>query len=413
MSYAENALDGRGIPGTAEAVVAIDELGTRRALTWDALRAEVAACAAALRAEGVGVGDRVAIWLPAGVEALVLLLAANAIGATTSSVSPDFGAAGALDRFGQIEPVVLVACRGYHYGGRAFMIDDRVDEVAAQLPTLRRVVHLDAWAEWLAPHRDAPLAFERLGMDHPLYVLYSSGTTGKPKCITHGSGRVLLKHLTEHAYHSDVRPGDRVTWFTTTGWMMWNWIVSALTVGGTVVLYDGNPAHPTIGRLFSLVDEEGLSLLGVSAKFIDSVAKAGYHPAEHHDLSSLRTIGSTGSPLSPEGFRFVYEHVKADVHLASISGGTDLCGCFVAGDPTSPVRAGEIQRPTLGMDVHAWTDDGADAPTGTPGELVCTAPFPSIPVGFWGDDRTADPHGARFTAAYFARSRASGTTATS
>jgi acetoacetyl-CoA synthetase len=403
LSYAENALDGRGVAGTSEAVVAVDELGRRRVLTWDALRSEVAACASALRADGVAPGDRVAVWLPAGIEALVVMLAANAIGATSSSVSPDFGAAGALDRFGQITPSVLVACTGYDYGGRSFDIAARVAEVAAALPSLRRVVELGEWEAWLAPHRGEALRFERLGMDHPLYVLYSSGTTGKPKCITHGAGRVLLKHLTEHAYHSDVRPGDRVTWFTTTGWMMWNWIVSALTVGATVVLYDGNPAHPTIGRLFSLVDEEGLSMLGVSAKFIDSVAKTGYHPAEHHDLSSLRTIGSTGSPLAPEGFEFVYAHVKADVHLASISGGTDLCGCFVAGDPTSPVRAGEIQRPALGMDVHAWSEDGTDVVVGTPGELVCTAPFPSIPVGFWGDDRSADPHGARFTAAYFAR----------
>jgi acetoacetyl-CoA synthetase len=403
ISYAENALDGRGVPGTAEAVVSVDEAGLRRSLTWDELRAEVAACAAALRADGVGAGDRVAVWLPAGIEALVVLLAASAIGAISSSVSPDFGAAGALDRFGQIEPVVLVACDGYGYGGRRFEIGDRVSEVAAALPMLRRTLALEEWAAWLAPHRGASARFERIGFDHPLYVLYSSGTTGKPKCITHGAGRVLLKHLTEHAYHSDVRPGDRVTWFTTTGWMMWNWIVSALTVGATVVLYDGNPAHPTIGRLFSLVDEEDLSLLGVSAKFIDSAAKAGYHPRRHHDLSSLRTVGSTGSPLSPEGFRFVYGQVKADVHLASIAGGTDLCGCFVAGDPTSPVRAGEIQRPCLGIDVHAWADDGTDVPAGTAGELVCTAPFPSIPVGFWGDDRTVDPHGARFTAAYFAR----------
>jgi acetoacetyl-CoA synthetase len=403
VSYAENALDGRGVAGTAEAVVAIDELGTRRSLTWDDLRVEVAAAAAALRAEGVGVGDRVAVWLPAGIEALVMLLATNAVGAVGTSVSPDFGASGALDRFGQIEPIVLVAAERYSYGGKEFDVRDRVAEVCAQLPSLRRLVHLSEFDAWTAPHRSATLTFERLEIDAPFSVLFSSGTTGKPKCITHGAGRVLLKHLTEHAYHSDVRPGDRVTWFTTTGWMMWNWIVSALTVGATVVLYDGNPAYPTIGRLFELADSESLTLLGVSAKFIDSVAKSDYRPAQRCELASLRTVGSTGSPLSPEGFEFVYEHLKADVHLASIAGGTDLCGCFVAGDPTSPVWSGEIQRPALGMDVHAWTEHGTDAEIGTAGELVCTAPFPSIPIGFWGDDRSQDPFGERFTSAYFAR----------
>jgi acetoacetyl-CoA synthetase len=403
LSYAENALHGRGVDGAREAVVAIDEEGTRTTLTWDDLRAEVAAAAAALRADGVGLGDRVAIWLPAGTQALVLLLAVNAIGAVSSSVSPDFGAAGAIDRFGQIEPKVMFGCRRYRYGGREFEIGDRVESVAASLPTVTKTIWAEQWTEWLAPHRGAALTFERVSLDHPLYVLYSSGTTGKPKCITHGAGRVLLKHMTELGLHSDVRPGDRATWFTTTGWMMWNWLVSALTVGATVVIYDGNPAYPTIGRLFSLADEEGLQLLGVSAKFIDSVAKAGYEPKAHHELASLRTLGSTGSPLSPEGFAFVYDSIKADVHLASICGGTDLCGSFLAGDPTSPVWKGEIQRPAVGMDVHSFTDDGHDVAIGSPGELVCLSPFPSIPVGFWGDDTSADSHGARFSAAYFNR----------
>jgi acetoacetyl-CoA synthetase len=408
LSYAENLLHGRGVDEHGEAVVAINESGVRVALSWAELRSEVAAAAAALRAEGVGVGDRIALWLPAGVHALVLLLAANAIGAVSSSVSPDFGEVGAFDRFGQIEPVLLVACSRYVYGGKTFDIADRVAAVSNALPSLRRsssstsgVVLTEDWDAWLAPHRGAPLSFEQLPFDHPLYVLYSSGTTGKPKCITHGAGRILLKHLTEHGLHSNVGVGDRVTWFTTTGWMMWNWIVSALSVGATVVLYDGNPAFPTVGRLFNLVDDEALTLLGVSAKFIDSVAKASYHPAKHHDLGSLRTLGSTGSPLSPEGFGFVYEQIKSDVHVASIAGGTDICGCFIGGDPTSPVYAGEIQRAVLGMDVHAWDAAGQDAPTGVAGELVCTKPFPSVPVGFWGDDVSVDPHGERFSSAYF------------
>ena len=402
LSYAENLLHGRGADEHSEAVVTVNESGVRVAWSWAELRAEVAAAATALRAEGLGVGDRVALWLPAGIHALVLLLASNAIGAISSSVSPDFGEAGALDRFGQIEPALLVACSGYQYGGKTFDISDRVASVAAELPSLIRVVMSNDWDTWLAPHRNAPLRFERLPFDHPLYVLYSSGTTGKPKCITHGAGRILLKHLTEHRLHSNMGVGDRVTWFTTTGWMMWNWIVSALSVGATVVLYDGNPAYPSTGRLFELVEDEALTLLGVSAKFIDSVAKANYHPAEHHDLGSLRTLGSTGSPLSPEGFVFAFEHIKSNVHVASIAGGTDICGCFVGGDPTSPVFAGEIQRAVLGMDVHAWDAAGNDAPIGVAGELVCTSPFPTVPVGFWGDDVSTDPRGARFSAAYFA-----------
>ncbi len=342
-----------------------------------------------------------AAWLPNGIEAVVAMLGAASIGAVYSSTSPDFGAHGVLDRFGQIAPVVLFAADGYQYGGNHFDCLERLAEIRAGLPSLHATVVLgDGWDEFLAPHRGADLAPERFVFDHPWYVLYSSGTTGVPKCIVHRAGGVLLQHLKEHQLHCDIRAGDRVMYFTTTGWMMWNWLVSTLASGATAVLYDGSPFHPGPNVLFDIVDAERLTLLGVSAKFIDSVGKAGIEPVRSHRLDTLRTICSTGSPLSPDGFRVIYERVKRDVHLASIAGGTDLCGCLVGGDPTGPVYAGEIQRPALGMAVDAAADDGSslrDSP-GVAGELVCRAPFPSMPLGFWGDREDA-----RYHAAYFER----------
>ena len=395
VSIVENVLRHTG---SSAAIVAVDE-GTTRSITWDELAVEVGAMAAALTEAGVAEGDRVGAWLPNGIEAVVAMLGAAAIGAVFSSTSPDFGAAGVLDRFGQIEPVVLFAVDGYTYGGTHHDRRAVKDEIVGALPSLRRIVTVgDDWDSFLAPHRGTPAPTTRRSFHHPWYVLFSSGTTGKPKCIVHATGRVLLTHMKEHQLHSDLAAGDRLLYVTTCGWMMWNWLVSALASGISIVTVDGNVMHPGAGRLWSLVDEHGVDLLGVGAKYLDAVANAGYRPADHHDLVSLRTLASTGSPLSPERFAWVYDAVKADVHLASISGGTDLCGCFVLGDPTSPVYPGEIQRPGLGMAVDVWTADGEPAAVGERGELVCTQPFPSQPIGLW-DDLAGD----RYRAAYYER----------
>ena len=405
LNVAESFLATTG-PGAA--LVEAGEDGRRRTVSWDELRQQVAALAAALRDTGVGPGDRVAAWLPNIPETIVTMLATAAVGATFSSTSPDFGTAGVLDRFGQIEPTVLVAADGYVYGGKVNDCLPRLAEITAGLPSLRRTIvvpYLDAavppgaeaWPDVLAAHAGADLAVDRHPFDHPWYVLYSSGTTGKPKAIVHRAGGVLLKHLVEHQLHCDVGAGDRVFYFTTAGWMMWNWLASGLASGATLVLYDGSPSHPP-SVLFDLADEQGVTLFGTSAKFIDALDRTGLDPRSTNDLVSVRTITSTGSPLVPEGFDYVYEHVKADVHLASISGGTDLCGCLVAGDPTGPVHRGEIQRPGLGMAIDVVDEEGTSLPPGEKGELVCRNAFPSMPLGFWGDD-----DGSRYRAAYFER----------
>ena len=411
LSFAENMLAGCGDDDRA-AIVWEREDGARRSLTWTELRAEVGAAAAALRAAGVGEGDRVAAWTPNIPETVVAMVATLSLGAVFTSSSADFGTAGVVDRFGQVAPKVLLAADAYLYGGKRFDCLDRLGDIAALLPTVETIVvaeHVDAepdiatvrdavsWRAWLEPWRGAEVPATRFGFDQPGFVLYSSGTTGKPKCIVHRAGGVLLKHRVEHALHCDVRPGDTVFYFTTCGWMMWNWLSSGLALGATIVLYEGSPFHPGPDVLIDLADRCGVTLFGVSAKYIDSLRKSGVRPASTHALSSVRTICSTGSPLSPEGFAYVYDDVKRDVHLASISGGTDLCGCFVAGDPTRPVWSGEIQAPGLGMAVDVY-DDGGRPIVGERGELVCTAPFPSMPLGFWGDD-----DGSRYRAAYFER----------
>ena len=419
LSVVENLLARRG---DGEALVALDELGNRRARTWDGLGTRVAALAGALASRGVKCGDRVAAWLPNSIEAVETMLAAASLGAVFSSASPDFGANGVVDRFGQIEPVVLVAVDGYRYNGKDFDCLERLAEIRERLSTVTTTILVRAqrpdralpngvldYEDVVASGATQPIAPKRFAFDHPWYVLYSSGTTGVPKCIVHRTGGVLIQHVKEHRLHCDVRVGDRVLYFTTTGWMMWNWLVSVLASGATAVLLDGAPTTPTMGRLFDIVDQEAITLLGVSAKYIDSVRKAELAPMTTHDLSSLRTICSTGSPLSPEGFDWVYESVKRDVHLASISGGTDLCGCFVGGDPTMPVHSGEIQGPMLGMDVDI-IDESRQSLRASPdvsGELVCRSPFPSMPLGFWGDGAPGCPDpsspGAKYLAAYFER----------
>ncbi len=386
-------------------LVAIDEAGERTVARRGELRAEVAACAAALLTSGVGSGDRVAAWTPNTREAVVFALGALSIGAIVSTASPDFGPVGIIDRFGQVEPAVLMLAADYEYGGRRFSCLAGLADVLAGLPSVRTVVVVGpetgghaSWESWLAPHVGARLETTPLPFAHPGFILFSSGTTGRPKCIVHSAAGVLLKVLSEQAYHLDIRAGDRVLYFTTCGWMMWNWLLCGLGRGAQIVLYDGSPAVPGIDRLFAIAEAEGLTFLGLSAKFIDSVRKAGAAPGTDHDLSHLRTIASTGSPLSRAGFDFVGESVGRRVHLASISGGTDICGCFVAGVPTEPVHRGEIQGPALGLDVTVFTPEGAVAAVGETGELVCRNAFPSVPVGFWGD---AD--GSRFHAAYFER----------
>ncbi|WP_420626158.1 acetoacetate--CoA ligase [Candidatus Poriferisodalis sp.] len=426
LNIAENYLRPTSSGGPAAddtALVLIGEDVVEATMTHGELRTEVAACQRALAADGVGVGDRVATMLPNGPEAVIVFLATASLGAVYSSVSPDFGIDGVLDRFGQIAPAVLVAVDGYYYNGIRHRTAAKAAEVAASLASagapLRRLViapydrsagvERDAagthasteWSAWLEPHTSATgddLTFSRLGFDQPVYILYSSGTTGKPKCIVHRAGGALLKLWSEQRLHFDVHPGDRVMYFTTTGWMMWNWLVAGLASRASLVLYDGSPFHPGPARLFDVADDWGVTLFGVSAKFIEGAMKAGLRPAQTHALETVRAIASTGSPLAPEGFDWVYEQVKADVHLASFSGGTDICGGFVIGDPTGPVRRGEIQVPALGLEVDVADADGASLSAGTQGELVCRNAFVSMPLHFWDD-----PDNKRYRSAYFER----------
>jgi len=460
LNFAENLLkwspprhdaNGRSPTPGDDALVFWGEDAVRRRLSQEDLRERVAALAAALREMGVGPGDRVAAFLPNIPEAIIGMLGSAAIGATWSSCSPDFGVEGVVDRFGQIEPKVLICADGYRFRGNSIDSLERVARFLPRLPTVEHVIvagyaggradvaglrnalakagganvnskatsgesDADAFAVGGAGNREggtpvivaledlydahagADLEFAQLPFDHPLYILYSSGTTGKPKCIVHGAGGTLLKHIYEHQLMCDVKPGDRIFYFTTLGWMMWNWLASGLASGATLLLYDGNPLHPGPEVLFDLAEQERMTLFGTSAKFIDSLRNAGLEPRSTHDLASLRTITSTGSPLVPEGFDYVYEHIKEDVCLSSISGGTDIVGCFVGGNPIGPVWRGEIQARGLGMAVEVFDEEGNALGPGQKGELVCTRPFPSMPVRFWND-----PDGSRYRAAYFER----------
>ncbi len=405
LNFAENLLRG---PDAEPAIIFRNELSARREINWQDLRAEVARIAAGLRADGVGPGDVVAGFLPNLPEAVIAMLASASIGAAWTSCSPDFGIQGVLDRFGQVGPKVLFTADGYFYAGKTVDSLAAIARVLEQLPSVRRVV-LVSYAAIQAKalpratafgdygDRAAALQFERLPFDHPLYVLYSSGTTGVPKCIVHGAGGTLLQHQKEHRLHTDLKPGDRLFFFTTCGWMMWNWLASALAAEATIVLYDGSPLHPRPDVLWDMAADEAVTVFGTSPKYLAAIEKAGYRPNERHALAVLRTVLSTGSPLAPEQYDFVARAIGADVQLASISGGTDIVSCFALGNPLLPVYRGELQCRGLGMKVEVWNESGRSV-TGEKGELVCTAPFPSMPVGFWND---AD--GSRYRAAYFER----------
>lgn len=408
LNFAENLLRRAG---SDDALVFRGEDKVSYRLSWDDLRALVSRLQQALKARGIGKGDRVAAMMPNMPETIALMLATASIGAIWSSCSPDFGEQGVLDRFGQIAPKLFIACDGYWYNGKRQDVDAKVRAVSAALgvPTLivpyageARVlaasiaegVTLD---DFTAPFAAKALAFERLPFSHPLYVLFSSGTTGVPKCIVHSAGGTLLQHLKEHRFHCGLGDGEKLFYFTTCGWMMWNWLASGLAVGATLCLFDGSPFYPDGNVLFDYAAEETFAVFGTSAKYIDAVRKGGFEPAKTHDLSHLRLLTSTGSPLSPEGFSFVYEGIKSDVQLASISGGTDIVSCFVLGNPLKPVWRGEIQGPGLGLAMDVWDDEGHSV-RGEKGELVCTKAFPSMPVMFWND-----PEGVKYRAAYFER----------
>jgi len=407
LNFAENLLRR---DDDAPAILFACEGGIRRRLTWRELHREVARVAAGLRDQGVVAGDRVAGYLPNLPETVIAMLAATSIGAVWSSCSPDFGVRGVLDRFGQIEPRVLFAAAAYRYNGRLHDCRERLGEILAGLPGVERVIITPHLAESLdAPAVDprgvawddfgddaaGTIEFAALPFDHPLYILYSSGTTGVPKCIVHGAGGTLLQHLKELLLHTDLRRDDRFFYYTTCGWMMWNWLVSGLATGATLVLYDGSPFHPGGNALWNLADEFGIAVLGASAKWISACEKVGVRPSRTHDLEHLRAILSTGSPLLPESFDYVYRDVKSDVQLSSISGGTDIVSCFALGNPLLPVYSGELQCRGLGMKVEIRNDDGEVVEDQT-GELTCSQPFPSMPVRFWND-----PEGRRYRSAYF------------
>jgi acetoacetyl-CoA synthetase len=409
LNYAENLLRRRD---DHDAMVFHGEDKVRRRMSWRELYDSVSRLAQTLKAAGIKPGDRIAGFVPNMPETVVATLATAAIGATWSSCSPDFGARGVIDRFGQIGPRILFTADGYYYNGKAHDSLARVAEFLPELPTVEQVIVLPylssapdvsrlpkakVLGDAIEPFAAKDVSFARLPFNHPLFIMYSSGTTGVPKCIVHGAGGTLLQHLKEHQLQSDIKAGDRVFYFTTCGWMMWNWLISALASEATLLLYDGSPFHPDGYALYDFAAAERCTLFGTSAKYIDACAKAEVKPIDSRDLSALRTICSTGSPLVPEGFDYIYENVKQDVCLSSISGGTDIISCFVLGNPIGPVWRGEIQARGLGMKVEVWSEEGKPL-RGEKGELVCTLPFPSMPVGFWND-----PDGKKYRAAYFER----------
>ena len=425
LNFAENLLRRRG---DHTAIISLLENGARSETSFDDLYEQVAAIAAALKARGVEPGDRVAGFMPNVTETVVAMLAATSLGAVWTSCSPDFGFQGVMDRFGQVKPKVLFAANGYYYNGKAHDSLDKVRQIAEEIDSLEQVViveiveqasdtagdggveghikgrlkdHINSAALFSDLQREqaevTEIAFAQLPFDHPLYIMYSSGTTGVPKCIVHGAGGTLIQHLKEHRLHCDIGPEDTLFYFTTCGWMMWNWLVSGLASGATLVLYDGSPFADEGRVLLDAIDRERITVFGTSAKFISGIEKAGLKPRESHDLSSLKSILSTGSPLSHESFEYVYRDFKTDVLLASIAGGTDIISCFVGGCPTRPVYTGQIQCRALGMAVEFWDEAGAPLQKGK-GELVCKTAFPSMPIGFWNDE-----DGGKYHRAYFAQ----------
>jgi len=392
INVAENLL----AHGDGLAMIGILEDGTRTEITYAQLREKSAAVAAAMREMGIAKGDRVVAWAPNVPEVMIYALGALSIGAVVSTASPDFAPSAVEDRFGQVEPKLILLGDNYQYGGKSFDLKEKGDEIVALLPTLLKAVHISEFESWIRPFKGAKPEFAPLPFDHPGFVLFSSGTTGKPKCITHSGAGVMLKAGAEQIYQFDMKAGERVFFFTTCGWMMWNWLFMCLVRGVTIVLFDGSPVFPRAQRLFDIAQNEKLNFFGVSAKFIDGIKKVGLKPSETHDLSNLRMIGSTGSVLVPECFDYIYENVKSDVHLASMSGGTDICGCFVASVPTLGVHRGELQGPCLGMATKVFDAQGNEAKVNEKGELVCTVPFPSKPIGFWGDKNDE-----KYLSAYF------------
>ena len=410
LNFAENLLEG----GKDEAIAILfrNEIGQSREIRRGELRLEVARVAGWLQEQGIGPGDRIAAWMPNLPETVVMLLAAATLGATFSCCSPDFGIQAVVERFGQIEPVLLLVTDGYMYGGKTFEVLPKVQKLLESVPSIQHTLVVPYSSEpvnrinipnsqWWdeVGSTGTPLEYLQLPFDHPLYILYSSGTTGTPKCIVHGAGGTLLQHLKEHRLHTDLRGGDRLFYFTTCGWMMWNWLISGLATGAAIVLYDGSPMQPDANVLFQLAEELEIDVFGTSASYLTALEKSGVRPGKQYNLGRLRTMLSTGSPLSDESFAYVYREIKADLCLASISGGTDIISCFVLGNSNLPVRRGELQCRGLGMAVDIFDAQGKSL-VGEKGELVCTRPFPSMPLGFWRDET-----GSRYHNAYFDRYR--------
>ncbi len=411
LNYAENMLRHTG---DAPAMIFTDEKGRERILSFDDVRAQVSLWQQIFRKAGIEKGDRIAACMPNLPETAIACFAAASLGAIWSSASPDFGPQGLIDRFGQIKPKILIAVDGYFYGGKEIDCLAKIKSVQPALKGLTQIIIVpflkdapdlssfegaQTFGDLSANLSPEELSFASVEFNHPLFIMFSSGTTGIPKCIVHGHGGTLLQHLKEHTLQCDIKEGDRVFYFTTCGWMMWNWLISAVGSGACLLLFDGNPFYPDGNVLWDFTDKHGVTLFGTAAKYIDALKANDIHPKETHDLSSLRTITSTGSPLVHESFDFVYANIKQDVHLASISGGTDIVSCFVIGNPISPVYRGEIQGPGLGLSVDVFDDSGKPIPPGAgSGELVCTRPFPCMPVSFWNDE-----DGARYHKAYFER----------